>query len=772
MLDQPRVDILVVDDSPASLMALEAALVELGQNVVTATSGREALKRLLTQEFAVIVLDIRMPDMDGFETASLIRTRDRTRATPIIFLTAQTPSDELSMQGYKLGAVDFLHKPIVPDILKSKVTVFVELHRKTIEIRRQGELLRDLEKKEHVRALAEARRQWEAEALRADMEQSRKIAEALAAKNAELAVQIKERERAEEAQKQLNQRLRLLSEAANRLLMGASAHDVLAALFEPMAAHIGLDVYMSFMQRNGSGLELDGFGGISEESARETAHEVCAITCDVAARERRRIVLEELDQGDHEAHQVLRTLGFTTIACFPLLTQGRLVGTLFFASRRRPRFEIEELAVMQVCCDQLAIGADRARLLAELEKRADQLAEADRRKDEFLAMLGHELRNPLAPMVTALQIMKMKGTDDPAVMKARRAMDRQLQHIVRLVDDLLDVSRINRGKIELKRGPVELEGVLEHALQTSRPLIEDHGHSLAVRAPQNGAMIDVDPTRLSQVISNLLNNAAKYTPRGGHVWLDVDVDGRDVAIKVRDDGIGVDGAMLGRIFDMFVQSPRGADRSLGGLGIGLTLVKRLVELHGGSVSADSLGKGQGAEFTVHLPGVLVVEPTDEDEDEKDEGHDHEPSVRQVPPVFALGSTRGATTSSPPTMTPLHILVVEDNSDIRDTLRDLLVMCGHQVDVAEDGERGLEMILEREPQVALIDIGLPGLDGYRVARALKDRLKNGRKTRLIALTGYGQPDDRRRALDAGFDAHLVKPVDLEHLSQVLREHSPS
>src|SRR5688572_23038371 len=236
----PKVDVLVVDDSPASLMALDAALRELGQNVVTATSGKEALKKLLHQEFAVIVLDIRMPDMDGFETASLIRSRDRNRSTPIIFLTAQTPSDELSARGYQLGAVDFLHKPVVPDILKSKVAVFVELHRKTIEIRRQGELLRDMEKKEHARVLSEARRQWEEDALRAEMEQSRRVAEALAAKNAELAVTVKEREKAEEAQRQLNQRLRLLSEAANRLLLGATAHDVLAALFEPMASHLGM----------------------------------------------------------------------------------------------------------------------------------------------------------------------------------------------------------------------------------------------------------------------------------------------------------------------------------------------------------------------------------------------------------------------------------------------------------------------------------------------------------------------------------------------------
>jgi signal transduction histidine kinase/DNA-binding response OmpR family regulator len=763
MLELPKVNILVVDDSPASLMALEAALTELGQIVVTATSGKEALRKLLDQEFAVIVLDVRMPDMDGFETASLIRSRDRTRATPIIFLTAQTPSEELSSKGYRLGAVDFLHKPIVPDVLKSKVSVFVELHRKTIEIRRQGELLRDMEKKEHARMLAEARRQWEEDALRAEMEQSRRVAEALSAKNAELAVALKERERAEEAQRQLNQRLRLLSEAANRLLLGSSSHDVLAALFEPMAVHLGLDVYLSFLvEENGERkLKLDGWGGVPDAEAGDLAARVCPVTCERAASERRRLLVEDLKTSTDEELAPLRELGFTCVACFPLLAQGRLVGTLFFASRRRPRFDIEELAVMQVCSDQLAIGADRARLIHELERRNAELSESDRRKDEFLAMLGHELRNPLAPMVTALQIMKMKGTEDQTVVKARRAMDRQLQHITRLVDDLLDVSRINRGKIELRREPVELDSLVEHALATSRPLIDDHGHALKVELPKARVHVHVDPTRLAQVIANLLNNAAKYTPRGGNVILAVEVNGRDVSIRVRDDGIGVDPAMLPRIFDMFVQSPRAADRSLGGLGIGLTLVKRLVELHGGTVSGVSEGKGHGAEFIVDLPGVVVAELSEPAP---------EPVTGPIPTaIFATGSTRGASTSTPPAMDSLHILVVEDNSDIRDTLRDLLVMCGHRVDVAEDGESGLAMILASKPHVALIDIGLPGLDGYRVARAVKDRTNgSGKKTRLIALTGYGQPDDRRRAIDAGFDAHLVKPVDLEHLSQVLRE----
>ena len=441
-MDQPRVDILVVDDDPNNLVAIEAILNELGQNVVKASSGNEALRRLLTQEFALIILDVRMPDMDGYETARLIRERDKTRATPIIFLTAFDRSESEVMRAYELGAVDFLHKPIVPTTLKSKAAVFVELFRKTIEVKRQGDVLREIEKKEHERALLIARQSWEAEKLRAEMEQSKRAADVIAAKAAELAHTISERERAEEALKQSNQRLRLLSETATRLLHWTRPQDFVTSLFDRIASHLGLEVELGFTVMNGDGLVLDSWAGIDEEVARSRAGQVLAEVCERVARERRRLIAESLAVGDR--YPAMRSLGVEAFVCYPLLAHGRLMGTLVFGTRRRPVLEIDELAVLQVFCDQVAMAMERARLLAELERRNNELAEADRRKDEFLAMLGHELRNPLAPMVNALQLMRLRGDEDDTVVRAHRAMDRQLRHLVRLVDDLLDVSRITQ----------------------------------------------------------------------------------------------------------------------------------------------------------------------------------------------------------------------------------------------------------------------------------------------------------------------------------------
>ena len=757
-MEQPKVDILVVDDNPANLVAVEAILNELGENVVKAASGAEALRRLLTQEFALIILDVQMPDMDGYETAHLIRERDKTRATPIIFLTAYDRSEAHVLRAYELGAVDFLHKPIIPTILKSKAQVFVELFRKTIEVKRQSTVLRDIEKKEHDRVLVGARQKWEAEKLRTEMEQSQRAAEAIAVKATELARTVGERERAEEALRQSNQRLRLLSETATRLLHGARPRDLIISLFDQISAHLGLEVELGFTVENGAenggGLVLDSWAGLDEEIVRGRAAHIIGEVCDRVAGERRRLIAESLSVSDR--FPALRELGVEAFVCYPLLAQGRLMGTLIFGTRRRPTFEIDELAVMQVFCDQVAVAMERARLLVELERRNKELAESDKRKDEFLAMLGHEIRNPLAPMMTALQLMRLHGDEDPTVIKAHKAMDRQLRHIVRLVDDLLDVSRITSGKIELRREPTDLASIIEHGLATSRPLLADRGHTLHLHAPVETVEILVDATRLSQVISNLLNNAAKYTPPGGNVWLAVAVDGHDATISVRDDGIGIPAEEMARVFELFVQSRSQAqtDRIHGGLGIGLTLVKRLVELHGGVVRGFSAGIGKGSEFVVRLPGAVIRS---------------EPRLADGSPMLATSITDSSPHPTMTPMSPLRIVVVEDNDDIRETLKDLLVMCGHEVDVAEDGERGVQMVLDQNPDIALIDIGLPGLDGYNVARALRDR-QSDPQTRLIALTGYGQPDDRKKALDAGFDAHLVKPVDLERLSKVLAEQT--
>jgi signal transduction histidine kinase/DNA-binding response OmpR family regulator len=748
MPDKPRVDILLVDDKPANLTAVAAVLAELDENVVTASSGAEALRRLLDQDFALIILDVRMPDLDGFDTARLIRERDKTRATPIIFLTAFDRSEVQTLRAYELGAVDFLHKPIVPTILKAKAAVFVELFRKTVEVKRQGEIMRAIEKRDHERTLLAARQRWEAEAMRAEMELSRRNAEALAQRADELAATVAMRERADEVLRQSNQRLRLLSETATRLLLGARPAELIESLFDQLSAHLGLEVHLSFGVADDEVLHLETSAGLPEADAGALAERVRIEVAERVASERRRLVVED---AVAERYEVMRGLGVRAFVCYPLLAQGRLMGAIVFGTRRRVRFDSDELAVMQVFTDQVAVAMERARLRAELERRAQALTDADRRKDEFLAMLGHELRNPLTPLVSALQFLRLRGESDPAVAKAHRAMDRQLRHIVRLVDDLLDVARITNGTIELRKELVELGAVLDDAIATCLPLVTERQHNLHLGVPGEPVRVLTDPTRLAQIVSNLVNNAAKYTPEGGNIWVAATVSGADVAIRVRDDGIGIERDMQPRIFELFMQSSRSSDQALGGLGIGLTLVQRLVRLHGGTVAVESAGRGQGAEFTVELPGIALG------------------AVISVVPALTTSSMRAAAVSSPPAIAPLRILLVEDNSDIRETLRDLLVMCGHDVEVAEDGEQGLELVLQRRPQVALIDIGLPGLDGYHVARALRARMLDERP-RLIALTGYGQPEDHRKAIDAGFDAHLVKPVDLAHLARVLAEQA--
>jgi signal transduction histidine kinase len=443
--------------------------------------------------------------------------------------------------------------------------------------------------------------------------------------------------------------------------------------------------------------------------------------------------------------------GVSAFACFPLLADGRLLGTLAFGTRRRASFREDELQVMRVVCDQVAMAMERARLIAELQQRAADLAEADRRKDEFLAMLAHELRNPLAPMLNAVHLLRLHDKrENEAEREAIQAMWRQIHHMIRLVDDLLDVSRITSGKIYLKKEPARLDQVVEHAIQTSRPLIESRRHTLSVSLPPEPIWLLADFTRLAQVIANLLNNAAKYTDEGGSVWLTATREGATIVLRVRDTGIGLSREMLSRVFDLFVQAERGVARSQGGLGLGLTLVRTLVEMHGGSVSASSEGIGRGSEFVVRLP------------------IDEEAALAAQRAQAANGAGAAKVERPAPSKAPLRVLVVDDNGDIRETLKDLLELCGHEVHVAEDGMSAAELTLSLRPDVALIDIGLPGLDGYQVAEKLRAEMRGDKRTRLIALTGYGQADDRLRALAAGFDAHLVKPVDFDRLSELLAD----
>jgi PAS domain S-box-containing protein len=390
--------------------------------------------------------------------------------------------------------------------------------------------------------------------------------------------------------------------------------------------------------------------------------------------------------------------------------------------------------------------SDRKRLERELQSRLAELGEIDRRKDEFLAMLAHELRNPLAPLQSSLEILAMGVADSNMLEWAREVMERQVGHLVRLVDGLLDVSRMMQGRIELHKEPTELADIVARAVEMAQPVIDSRGHKLTVSVAPGPMWVEADVLRLVQVVTNLLNNAAKYSPTPGQIWLTARHEGNEAVVRIRDEGVGIPADILSRIFELFVQSNRTMARSEGGLGIGLTLVRRLVELHGGAVLASSAGPGKGSEFEVRLP-IMVrhvvaksgAEPAEE-------------------PVVARPMDRH------------RVLVVEDNIYAAKSFATLLRLDGHEVQIAHDGPMALQMATTFQPDVILLDIGLPGIDGYEVANRLRGQ-DEFRETRIIAMTGYGQPEDRRRSKESGIDYHLVKPVKIDVVRSLLaRENS--
>ena len=504
---------LLVDDLEENLLSLEGLLRRDGLVLLKARSGPEALELLLQYDVALAILDVQMPEMDGYHLAELMRGTERTRRVPIIFVTAGAADRQRRFRGYETGAVDFLNKPIEPDILRSKASVFFELYQQRYQIAAQRD---------------------------------------------------------------------------------------------------------------------------------------------------------------------------------------------------------------------------------ELKAYADALMEADRRKDEFLATLAHELRNPLAPIRNGLDILRAAPEAQNA-QEIRDMMDRQLTHLLRLVDDLMDVSRVSQGKIELRKARIALSDVLKAAVEASNPLITTGAHELVLDLPDAPVWLDADLTRLSQVVSNLLNNAAKYTPEGGKLVLSARRDGEEVLISVSDNGIGIPSEMLPRVFDLFTQVRGNLDRSRGGLGIGLALVKQLVEMHEGVIVAESAGPGKGSSFRLRLPMVEVAPA---------------PSVAAEPPSPV--SRRDAR---------LKVLVVDDNFDVAQTTGWMIEAIGHDYRLVHESKLAVRTAGEYRPDAILLDINMPEMDGYAVCKALRAQALFD-DTAIIAQTGWGQTQDRACAGESGFDHHLVKPVNMDQLEQLL------
>ena len=516
--ERDRANILIVDDLPEKLLVFETILGNLGENLVMVRSGSEALAEVLQREFAVILLDVNMPDIDGLETAEYIRRYKKSAHTPIIFITAY--ADEMqTAKGYSLGAVDYILSPIQPDILRSKVRVFVELHK-------------------------------------------------------------------------LQQQSRIMAE--ERLALERA------------------------------------------ESARKTAEE------------------------------------------------------------------------------------------------------ANRLKDEFIAMLSHELRNPLAPIRTANDVIRRLAAPEPKIALATDMIERQVTHLVRLVDELLDMARIGRGRITLTREHLDLGKIVTHGFEPVRPMIASRQQTLTIKLPPAPVWISGDAFRLSQVITNLANNACKYTPEGGHIEVEASAHQGEAVIVVRDTGVGIEPQLLPRIFELFVQGERSLDRSEGGMGIGLALAQQLVQLHQGRIEAHSEGSGKGAVFTVWLPCINPV------------------ALGAPAPVAASAHAHAHR----------RVLIVDDNADAAESIALLLQLSGHETRVVTESARVIPACAEFEPQVVILDIGLPVIDGYQLARELRRRYGKPDLT-LIAITGYGQVQDHERSRDAGFDHHFVKPVSPDKLEAVIR-----
>jgi PAS domain S-box-containing protein len=641
---EPRVNILLVDDQPANLLSLRAILDELDQNIVEALSGDDALRSLLRDDFAVVVLDVQMPGLGGFETAKLIRGRKNSRHTPIIFITA-FESDRLQVErAYALGAVDFLVKPIVPIILRAKVAGFVELLKKTQQIQRQAEQIRQLERTDFERRLAEENARFSR-----FMQHLPGLAWI----------------------KDLKGRYVYANDAAERAfrtprdkLYGNTDEDV----FPPATA-------AQFKQ--------------NDEQALTNASGVQVIE-----------TLQD-ETGD---------LRHSLVSKFPILdAQGKpmLVGGMAIDITDRLRAE-------------------------------EALKEADQHKNEFLATLAHELRNPLAPVRNSLEIMKRANNNLELTEQALSTMERQIGQMVRLIDDLLDVSRITRNRIQLRQERIELASVIEHAVEVCRPLCDSAGLELNVLVPTKPIILHADPVRLAQVFGNLLTNACKYTEAGGRIGLTVERQESDVIVSVKDTGVGISSEMLPKVFEMFTQVDRSLERSQGGLGIGLTLVKRLVELHEGAVTAHSEGIGQGSEFVVRLPVFA-----------------EQPKVQPSP----VSTVERVPTSS------RRILVVDDNRDAAVSLATLLRVNGNETQTVYDGVEAVETAATYKPDVIFLDLGMPNMNGYDACRAIRKQ-PAGKGILIFALTGWGQDEDRQKSTEAGFNGHLVKPVEYAVLSKLL------
>ena len=523
----------------------------------------------------------------------------------------------------------------------------------------------------------------------------------------------------------------LLWTSAQVLLTADDPVDMLRRLFPQIREELDVDTYVNFLvDEKQAALRLASCEGIPpEEVAKIQRLDYGQAICGTAAAQRTAIVATDIQSSNDPKVQLVKGYGIRAYACNPLLCGDRLLGTLSFATHTHDSFDDDTLEFFRSISLHVAVAHDRANLIKRLR-------DADRRKDEFLATLAHELRNPLTSIRASTEIMRLKESADPDLQSARDILYHQVNIISRLVEDLLDVSRLTLGHIKLRMERITIGDVLNQAIGTSRPTLESFGHELFVELAPDPIYVYADLIRLAQAVTNLLINAAKYTPPGGRIRVGVSVEHNSAVIRVIDNGIGIPLEMLSQIFDLFGQSDAQPARGQDGLGIGLTITRRLVQLHGGTIEARSAGQDRGSEFVVTLPFAAA-------------------------PVQAPTITPAAT---PVPFRSLRILIIDDDERVAKSLATLTRLHGHEVHVANGGERGIGLAREIRPEIILLDIGMPGMDGYQTCCRLRTEPCCS-STTIIALTGWGQDADQERSRSAGFDLHWVKPIDSHFLSML-------
>jgi signal transduction histidine kinase len=738
-----KASILIVDDRPEKLLALEAVLEDLNQHIVRAYSGREALRHVLDREFAVILLDVNMPGMDGFETASLIRQRKSSQHVPIIFITAF--GDEMhAARGYSLGAVDYILAPVVPEVLRTKVAVFVDLYRKTEQTRRQ------------------------AESLRRRAAQLQKLAAASTAIN---------------GANSMERMLQTITDTARDIV---GAHQAITLLM----IHGGFGnggarnapQQQQQQQRPPKTVSVASFSDkYAHWRGRPLQLDRIATTLVAQSKTATRLTGRELhEHPDWEIVQqceVPPVVGGMLAAPLTGHDAGNL-GVIYLAERYDDEEFTKDDEAILVQLAQMASIAIENILFAEER-------EANRLKDEFLATLSHELRTPLNAILGWTQLLKMEGENGSGSATAAMeevahgldVIERNARSQTKLIEDLLDVSRITTGKLRLSIKPVELGLIVRAAIDAVRPVVESKQITLTPRLDASAATLSGDPDRLQQVFWNLLSNAAKFTPQSGRI--DVTLAGaaasaNAVTLSVRDSGAGIDPKFLPYVFDRFRQADSSSTRSHGGLGIGLTIVRHIVELHGGSVAAHSEGEGRGSTFTVTLPlGATIaaapIPPPGTPE--------MTAATRDAKSAAPQGATAPAAVPTPTSRQPIEpvdlggvrVLLVDDEPDAREVISQILRRCGALVKTAGSAREALNVfgVEAGGVDVLVSDIAMPDEDGYFLIRELRGRApEQGGTVPAVALTAYAREEDRQRALAAGFQSHLAKPVEPCDLAQAI------